>query len=260
MCQKWLLFLAKLADRCLVAYVALQIWLNTTEGILFPTTSGLFVHARVSAAHARSPNGRGVFSETPKQFHFTLSSTTNPWTLNQVIVCLGCLTCLIVMLYLFDFHWRVVGRFMSNAEYAMLLVYVSDGKNGFLKVMHTEILCFCLFFAVSCVLIIPVPRHDLIWLLAFLRNRFWWKDNSDGQVMELKANSIQLCIQRFSHCASFNIVCGLHPGNMLSEYNWNTVYSLNRDIFEAPPPLPFLSISLFFYLLKTKAPCVVVLF
>lgn len=95
---------------------------------------------------ARSPDGRGVFSETPKQFHFTLSSTTNPWTLNQVIVCLGCLTCLIVVLYLFDFHWRVVGRFMSNAEYAMLLVYVSDGKNGFLKVMHTEILCFCLFF------------------------------------------------------------------------------------------------------------------
>lgn len=136
----------------------------------------------------------------------------------------------------------------------------SDGKNGFLKVMHTEILCFCLFFAVSCVTIIPVPRHDLIWLLAFLRNRFWWKDNSDGQVMELKANSIQLRIQRFSHCASFNIVCGLHPGNMLSEYNWNTVYSLNRDIFEAPPPLPFLNISLFFYLLKTKAPCVVVLF
>lgn len=46
--------------------------------------------------------------------------------------------------------------------------------------MHTKIV-FCLSFAVSCVLIIPVLHHDLLWRLAFLRNRLWWKDNSNSQ-------------------------------------------------------------------------------
>lgn len=56
---------------------------------------------------------------------------------------------------------------MSNAEYAMLVVYVLMIK-WILKVMHTGIICFCLLFAVSCVMfspylvVIPVLRHDLI--------------------------------------------------------------------------------------------------
>jgi len=37
-------------------------------------------------------------------------------------------------------------------------------------------------------------------------------------------------------------VCGLHPGNRLSDKHWNTVYFLNTEIPEALPPLAFLGI------------------
>jgi len=43
-----------------------------------------------------------------------------------------------------------VQRFMSNVEYALLLDSVPMIKMN-LKVMHSEILRFCLLFAVSCV-------------------------------------------------------------------------------------------------------------
>lgn len=88
--------------------------------------------------------------------------------------------------------------------------------------------------------IIPVLHHGLIWLLAFLRNRFWWKDNSDSLTWSWNQNLYRCVFTTISHCASFNIVCGLHPGNMLSDKNWNTVYSWNIDIFEALPPSPTL--------------------
>lgn len=78
----------------------------------------------------------------------TSSTTTNPLTtLNQVTACWGCLRVLLFMLYLFEFHWRIVETFMSNAEYTMLSVYAPVMKwEAFVfvffifKVMHTKIL------------------------------------------------------------------------------------------------------------------------
>lgn len=64
--------------------------------------------------------------------------------------------------------------------------------------------------------------------------------------MELKSKSIQLCIhnsfilcivQNYVNCVVFILE------TMLSDKNWNTVYSLKIDIFEALPSLPFLSIK-----------------
>lgn len=129
----------------------------------------------------------------------------------------GVLTCLIVMLYLFEFHWRIVESFMSNADYCYALRLCSDDlrrrKKDFKSDAHrNSFFFFCLLFAVSPYsVIIPVLHHTLIWLLAFLRNRFWWKEDSNKSVAELKL-STAVCSQRFSHCASFNIVCALHPG------------------------------------------------
>lgn len=93
------------------------------------------------------------------------------------------------------------GRFTSNAEYAMLLVYVlmikmdlkkkSDAHRNYLF-SFCYLLCYVLCLPYS--VIIPVLHHGLIWLLAFLRNRFWWKDNSSSLSIEQKWKSIQLCI------------------------------------------------------------------
>lgn len=116
----------------------------------------------------------------------------------------GVLTCLIVMLYLFEFHWRIVESFMSNADYCYALRLCSDDfkkkKKDFKKWCTSKFFFFrfCLLFAVSPYsVIIPVLHHTLKWLLAFLRNRFWWKDNSNKSVAELKL-STAVCSQRHS--------------------------------------------------------------
>jgi len=144
----------------------------------------------------------------------------------------------------------------------MLLVYVLMIKwilkkwcTPKLFVFVCYLLCYVLCLPYS--VIIPVLHHGLIWLLAFLRNRFWLKDNSNSLTLSRNENRYSCVFTIISHCASFNIVCGLHPGNMLSDINWNTVYSLNIDIFEAFPPSPALPqhqiLSSLFYLLKTKS-------
>lgn len=57
---------------------------------------------------------------------------------------------------------------------------------GFLKVMHTNcyLLCHVLYSPYS--VNIPVLHHDLISSVAFLRNRFWWKDNNISHGAEIK--------------------------------------------------------------------------
>jgi len=114
------------------------------------------------------------------------------------------------------------GRFTSNAEYAMLLVYVLMIKwilkkwcTPKLFVFVCYLLCYVLCLPYS--VIIPVLHHGLIWLLAFLRNRFWLKDNSNSLTLSRNENRYSCVFTIISHCASFNIVCGLHPGNMLSD-------------------------------------------
>lgn len=59
---------------------------------------------------------------------FTVPTSFCP-ILSQLHVCLGGFMCLIVVTYLFEFHWRSVGRLMSNTEYA--ISFIVWGKNGF---------------------------------------------------------------------------------------------------------------------------------
>lgn len=105
--------------------------------------------------------------------------------------------------------------------------------------MHIEnclfFVCYllCQVFRLPYLLIIPVLHHNLIWLLAFLRLKAATVSHS-ADITRYPA-----VFTTVSHCASFYIVCGLHSGNMLSEKNWNTVYSLNIGISEAlSPPNP----------------------
>lgn len=114
------------------------------------------------------------------------------------------------MLYLFEVRWRIVERFTSNAEYAMLLVYVLMIKMDFKKWCTSKLFVFvcyllCHVLRLPYLLIIPVSHHDLIWLLAFLRNRFWWKENSNSQskswyhsLYSCVHNSFTLCF--ILHC------------------------------------------------------------
>lgn len=158
-------------------------------------------------------------------------------------------------------------QFTSNAEYAMLLVHVLMVKKWILKVMHIEIVCFCLLFAVSCVMFTLFTDHSSVAsrfnMIISIPKKQVLMEGKQQQSVRAGIAVYTAVLTTVSHCASFYIVCGLHPANMLSEKNWNTVYSLNIGISEALSPLLSLSIRycpLFFYLLKTKASCVVVLF
>lgn len=198
-----LLLLAKTRWRRLVARMLLcRSDLNTIEkGYCFLPRRGLSLYTWGSSSYLCSAHTRlfhsQIWSAARLVSHetadgwaavivFTLSTRTNPLTtLNKVIACLGCWRVfLLCSLFIWISLTYIVERFMSNAEYAMLLVYALMIKwvsfffrSFFLKWCTPKFLVFCLLFAVSCVLIIPVLHHDLIWLLAFLRNRFWRKDN-----------------------------------------------------------------------------------
>lgn len=163
-----ILLLAKLADiKSLVVYVALQSWLNTIERMLFPTESEVLLYTWDSSSYLCSAHSQSDWSVAwlvmdqnkhemlrsillywkLKRFHFTLSTATNPLTTLNKVIASGVLTCLIFELYLFEFRWRIVEGFTSNAEYAMLIVYVLMIK-WIWNVMHTDF--FCLF--ICCVM------------------------------------------------------------------------------------------------------------
>lgn len=60
------------------------------------------------------------------------------------------------------------------------------------------------------------------------------KTGFDGRITATVGHGAEIkiytavCPPTFSHCASFDIVCALHPGNMLTDKNWNTVYSFEH--------------------------------
>lgn len=121
----------------------------------------------------------------------------------------GVLTCLNVMLYLFEFHWRIVER-----NYVKCWICYATSF-GFLKKWCTpEIICFCLLFAVlMCYdhssaasrlnMIISIPKKQV----------FDGRNNTNSQT-----KSIQLCIHNSSRTVCHStFVCGLNPGNMLSD-------------------------------------------
>lgn len=114
--------------------------------------------------------------------------------------------------------------------------------------MHTKIV-FCLLFAVSCVLIIPVLHHDLLWRLAFLRNRLWWKDNSNSQSWSWN--------QSLHRCAFTTVFTLCFIQHCVWSSSWKHVTWLKLEyclLFEHrsiwSPPLPWpssASASLFIY-------------
>jgi len=71
------------------------------------------------------------------------------------------------MFYLFEFHWCTGGRFTSNAEYAMLLVYVITDKMDLKSDAHRHYLFFVCCYLLCHVLhlpylvIIPVLHYGL---------------------------------------------------------------------------------------------------
>lgn len=139
--------------------------------------------------------------KTLKQFHFTLSTATNPLTtLNKVIACLGCWRVLLLC-FIYSNFTDVLWKVYVKCWICYAISLCSDDKNGFKKKSDAHrnylfsfcyLLCYVLCLPYS--VIIPVLHHGLIWLLAFLRNRFWWKDNSSSLSIEQKWKSIQLCI------------------------------------------------------------------
>lgn len=102
-------------------------------------------------------------------------------------------------------------RFTSNAEYAMLLVYVLMIKKWILKVMHIEIVCFCLLFAVSCVTFTLFTDHSSVasqfnMIISIPTKQVLMEGKQQQSVTELISQSIQLCSQQF-HTVHHSTLC-----------------------------------------------------
>lgn len=144
------------------------------------------VASRISAAHTHSHSQIDLWLFINrlmvwKQIYFTLSPRTDP--LDRVIVCLGCCrVSVLICIYLISLTYRE--KDLSDAEYATLSVPMM-----ILEVVRARFICLFSFCCVMCFRSTNPVHHGSVRLLAFLWNRFWWKDGSirsSGSVMELK--------------------------------------------------------------------------
>lgn len=99
---------------------------SSTEGLFFHIKSQLSSYTGVETRSLRATSIRGLLSICCHRFLSRSIPLYSPWptTLNQPTACLGCWCVFLLCSIYFNFHWRIVKRFTSNAEYAMLLVHV----------------------------------------------------------------------------------------------------------------------------------------
>lgn len=230
----------------LLLCVAPQIWLNTTEGILFSIScvctperrQFLISHVQLDWSVAcytthkqtRRPDRFNLKHWKAVPSHFIQHNSKHSYL---AVWGVGVSYCYALFIYT---SLTYCGKGVRRICYANR--FCSDDKNG--KVMHTEIPCFCLF-VICCVMFTLFSDHSSAasWFhMIIIRNRLWREDNSSSHQLQ----PIQLCV-----------VFILDTGIMF------TLRYIRSPPFRSPSSASDILSSLF-YLLKTKASCVVVPF
>lgn len=174
----------------------------------------------------------------------------------------GVLTCLIVMLYLFEFHWRIVESFMSNADYCYALRLCSDDlrrrKKDFKSDAHWNSF-FLFLFVICCVtlfsdhssvasyfnMIISIPKKQVLM---------------EGRQQQVSggAETLYSCVFTtvFTLCVIQHCVCS-SSWNYMIKLEYCLLFE-HRYIWSPPSPRPpsasdtLLSLFVFLFIEKKK--------